>query len=234
MARLEKTSKGYYQLVESYRDKEGKPRKKTLRYFGKNKPSELELSSIKNQPPKLPDKKFDIILVDPPWHYSLRKDDKTHRNRVKYSTMTINQLKRLKVGSIAHDNCYLFMWVTKDYLKEGIELLEHWGFIYKNILTWVKVSKEGKIRMMTGHWGRNCSEFILVGIKGKTASFTSLGISNIPTVFLAEVDNKHSKKPDIPLLDALCDKIPHAEKIDLFSRENKSNWFCWGDDSSLH
>lgn len=227
----------YYALVENYRA-EGKVKQRVLKSFGTTKPDynfddekgqvKLEkIRSLKN--PQFPDGKYSIILADPPWQYSLRENDKSHRNRTDYPTMTGKALLKLPVKNLAHKNSYLFLWVTKDHLDLGFEVLEKWGFTYKNILTWVKVSKEGKISLMSGHWGRNSSEFVLVGSRGKAKCFSSLGIRNVPTVFEDVVKN-HSQKPTIPLLERLCEVMSDAPKIELFARDLRSGWEVWGNE----
>ena len=227
----------YYALVENHRV-DGKVKQRVLKSFGTTKPNYnfddekgqdklQKILSLKN--PQFPDGKFTIILADPPWQYSLRENDKSHRGRTNYPTMTSNDILKLPVKNLAQEDAYLFLWVTKDHLQLGLEVLEKWGFSYKNILTWVKVSKAGKIRIMTGHWGRNCTEFVLIGSRGKAKCFSSLGIRNIPTAFEAEVKG-HSQKPTIPLLERLCEVMPDAPKIELFAREPHSGWQVWGNE----
>ena len=165
----------YYALVENHRV-DGKVKQRVLKSFGttklnynfddeKGQDKLQKILSLKN--PQFPDGKFTIILADPPWQYSLRENDKSHRGRTNYPTMTSNDILKLPVKNLAQEDAYLFLWVTKDHLQLGLEVLEKWGFSYKNILTWVKVSKAGKIRIMTGHWGRNCTECVLMGSRGK-------------------------------------------------------------------
>ena len=59
-----------------------------------------------------PTKKYKVIYADPPWTYT----DKCHAgNRgaeYKYPCMSLSEIQKLPVESIAADNSILFMWVT--------------------------------------------------------------------------------------------------------------------------
>ncbi|MCY4628548.1 MAG: MT-A70 family methyltransferase, partial [Acidobacteria bacterium] len=45
-----------------------------------------------------------------------------------YSTVTLDDLKRLPVGKLAEDDCLLFLWATSPHLDQAIELGKAWGF----------------------------------------------------------------------------------------------------------
>lgn len=53
---------------------------------------------------------YDLIYCDPPWEYGNRISNGAACNH--YSTMSIEDLKRLPVWSLAADNAVLAMWYT--------------------------------------------------------------------------------------------------------------------------
>jgi hypothetical protein len=54
--------------------------------------------------------------------------------------MTVEEIAALPVGSIAHDDCVLWLWTTNAHLLSGdaLAVCKAWGFEPKTILTWAK------------------------------------------------------------------------------------------------
>lgn len=78
------------------------------------------------------EKKYSVILADPPWHYYVHsKKDAGRTAESHYSTMNIEDIKALPVAGIADKDCALFLWVTFPCLLEGLEVIKAWGFAYK-------------------------------------------------------------------------------------------------------
>ena len=61
----------------------------------------------------LPNKKYNIIYADPPWHFQNwnNKTAQTNPNQ-HYPTMTMKDIANMKVNDIAADDCVLLMWCT--------------------------------------------------------------------------------------------------------------------------
>ena len=183
--------------------------------------------------PPLPCGEYSIIAVDPPWQFNLRETDETHRGRTPYPNLTDEHILKMPVVAIASDDAYLFLWVTNQHLPLGFQCLESWGFTYKQIYSWVKTTKastedDPKIRIGTGHYGRNCTEHFLVATKGKPKTFMSLGIRDVPNAILSP-RREHSRKPEE--FYQLCDRLSIAlggSKIDLFARQQRPGWEVWG------
>lgn len=188
---------------------------------------DIAVRLIPNTPP-LPPGNYSLIACDPPWQYSLRETDATHRGRTPYPNMSDEIILNLDIGAIAAPNSYLFLWATNNHLPLAFRCLESWGFVYKSIHTWVKTTSKGTPHIGIGHYGRNCTEHFLVATKGNLGSFTKLGISNVPNVIMA-ARGKHSVKPEEFYL--LCDRVSNAlggERIDLFARQQREGWDVWG------
>lgn len=85
-------------------------------------------------------KKYQAIIADPPWSY---KDKKLNRGGALryYSTLSLEEIKRINVADYAAEDSLLFMWATSPLLKEALAVMEAWGFTYKTIaFAWVKRS----------------------------------------------------------------------------------------------
>src|SRR4029077_5158908 len=68
--------------------------------------------------------KRNIIYVDPCWQYEIEKLESAKKKmkgmaNSHYSTMSLEQLKQLKVQEIAAKDCLLFMWTTGPQMKNS-------------------------------------------------------------------------------------------------------------------
>ena len=172
-------------------------------------------------------KKYKVIYADPPWQYrvySKKGQGRSAENH--YHTMNIDDIRSLPVADIADDDCVLFLWITFPCLKEGISVMESWGFTYKTCgFNWVKRNKKKDTYFMgLGFWTRSNSEVCLIGTKGHPKR-VSKSVSQI-------CDSRvmaHSKKPDEirKRIVELCGDVP---RIELFARKTADGWDCLGDE----
>tara|TARA_X000001382_G_scaffold44562_1_gene30120 strand:+ start:156 stop:680 length:525 start_codon:yes stop_codon:yes gene_type:complete len=169
-----------------------------------------------------PDKKYDLIVVDPPWDVKkLTHKKRPNQVAMDYSVMSLKEISELKVGSLAKDNCWLFLWTTQKYLFSAKDILEGWGFNYLVMGVWEKTY--GKSSGMPLYGFRWNAEFILIGYKKKPLLWPKRPL--IPLVFQAP-NIKHSQKPDkfYTLIKSLGN-----DRIDLFARQKRDGWDVWGD-----
>lgn len=203
----------------------------TIAYQPTDKRGQLKLdiaTQLIPNTPALPTGNYSLIACDPPWQYSLRETDATHRGRTPYPNMTDADILNLEVGAIASSNSYLLLWTTNNHLPLAFKCLESWGFTYKGIHSWVKVTAAGNPHIGVGHYGRNCTEHFLVATKGKPGSFTKLGLTNVPNALMAR-RGKHSAKPEE--FYQLCDRLFEVlggSRVELFARSQREGWDVWG------
>ena len=172
-----------------------------------------------------PVKKYDVIYADPPWRYQDKKCNGACA--LHYDTMKIQDIKDLPVKELAAKDCVIFMWITYPMLKEGIELMEAWGFKYKTIgFQWIKLNKKnGQKFFGLGRWTRGNTEACFIGVRGKP-SRKSNSVSQIIEATIKE----HSQKPGIvrkKIKELMGDDLNY---IELFARQNISGWDCWGNE----
>ena len=175
------------------------------------------------------DKKYKVIYADPPWRYNDNK--KIHPKRRgtatrHYPTMAIEDMKKLKVQDISDENCYLFMWATFSNLKEGLDLMESWGFKYKTLgFSWIKTNKiNNKPCFGIGYYTRSNCEVCLIGLKGKPFK-----VSNSISSVIIEPREEHSKKPDI-VREKIVEFTGDVPRIELFARNWAEGWDNWGNE----
>lgn len=207
--------------------------KLAVRYSQDDKRGSLKQSIKTTQLPPIPQKNYSLIVIDPPWTYSLRESDRKHRNRTPYPNMSDEEILNLPIGEIAAQNAYLLLWTTNNHISLAFQCLEAWGFTHKSLFTWVKVTEDStsnhiKLRIGTGHYGRSCTEHFLVATIGKPSSFTHLKLTNIPNVILAP-RTEHSRKPEefFAMANRLGDALG-GPKIELFARQLRDGWDAWG------
>jgi N6-adenosine-specific RNA methylase IME4 len=179
-----------------------------------------QAQKIEQEPPPLPTGPFRVIAADPPWAYEKRAGDVSQRGGLPYPSMSPDEIKALRVGDIAADDCVLWLWTTNAHLPAAFEVVKAWGFEYKTLLTWVKD------RMGTGDWLRGQSEHCLMCVRGRPV----VVLTNQTTVLHAP-SREHSRKPDefYQLVESLC---PGA-KVELFAREQRSGWVAHGSECNL-
>jgi N6-adenosine-specific RNA methylase IME4 len=172
---------------------------------------------------KLPNKKYNVIVIDPPW--TIKKVPRSARpNQIKmdYPLMRLDEIKKMNVGDLAEDDCWIFLWATQKYLFDAKDVLEGWGFKYLVMSVWQKTYGVSAGMPLYGfQWN---AEFILVGYKNKPKIYPKRKL--IPLVFQAE-NIKHSKKPDkfYEMVEVLGEK-----RIDIFAREERNGWDVWGNE----
>jgi N6-adenosine-specific RNA methylase IME4 len=170
--------------------------------------------------------KFSTILADPPWQFANRtgKMAPEHKRLNRYGTLTLDEIKSLPVAACAHQQSHLYLWVPNALLKEGIDVLEAWGFEYKTNLVWYKVRKDGgPDGRGVGFYFRNVTELILFGVRGRMRT-DEPGRTQVNLI--ATRKREHSRKPDeiYPLIEG-CSPGPYLE---LFARGARKGWNVWG------
>ena len=170
-----------------------------------------------------PDKKYQIIVVDPPWPVKKL----THKARPKqttmdYQTMSVEQIKSLPVSKLADESCWLFLWTTQKFLFDTKSILEQWGFNHLLTMVWEKTyGRSAGMPLFGFRWN---GEFVLVGYKQKPTLWPKRSL--IPAVFAAE-NIRHSQKPDrfYEMIGPLGEN-----RIDIFARKEREGWDVWGNE----
>jgi len=164
--------------------------------------------------PRLPEQRYEVIVVDPPWEYRLRHDQGDRRNTILYPTMANEEIGDIPIQQLATADSILWLWSTNSHLPDALEIAKGWGFEYKVLLTWVKN------RIGTGYWLRGRTEHAIMAVKGHPLT----KLTNQSTVLHAPI-RAHSQKPHefYRLVETLC----AGRKIELFARENRDGWDTW-------
>lgn len=176
-------------------------------------------------------KKYKTIYADPPWQFANRtgKMAPEHKRLNRYSTMKLEDIKKLPVSNVADEKSHLYLWVPNALLPEGLEVMKAWGFEYKTNIVWEKVRKDGMPDGRgVGFYFRNVTEILLFGIKGDKNRTLQPGRSQVNLI--RSMKREHSRKPDefISLIES-CSPGPYLE---LFARGDRKNWDMWGNQAT--
>jgi len=163
---------------------------------------------------------YRTVLADPPWDFN-DKLDKTRRKP--YPTLTLVEIEDLKVEDLVGKQAHLYLWCPGTLLDEGIQVVKDWGFDYKQIIPWLKRTKNGKIHFGMGHYYRNCFEFLLFGTRGNMKLKTNNTRNFIDAV---KPDRHHSAKPDEAY--EVIEKNSEPPYIELFATSVRKGWSAWG------
>jgi len=104
-----------------------------------------------------------------------------------------------------------------------LRVMESWGFEFKNILTWAKVTRSGNPATGMGYWLRGATEHLLLGVRGKPKPL----VRNAPTWFSSPV-GRHSEKP----VEAyrIIERVSDGPRLELFARRARPGWTVWGNE----
>ncbi len=174
--------------------------------------------------PPLPPGPYNVIVSDPPWPFVDRLPGNGRGAAKWYDLMSVGDICALPVREITAENAVLFLWAPNAFISEALRVSECWGFVYKTLLTWVKVSRRGKPRMGMGRYLRNCTEQCLVATRGRVAPLRRDALN----VLFAERE-AHSAKPESFM--ALVRSLTEGPRLEMFARRQTAEFDSWGRES---
>ncbi|EKN2322796.1 DNA methyltransferase [Salmonella enterica] len=193
---------------------------------------------------------YQLIYVDPPWQYGNKISNGAAVNH--YNTLSLTELQRLPVWSLADENAVLAMWYTGTHNQEAIKLAEAWGFTVRTMkgFTWVKLNQcaelriskalsEGEVtdfydflyllnvetRMNGGNHTRANTEDLLIATRGAGLERKHAGIKQV----IYSPLGAHSEKP-WEVRYRLEQLYGDVSRIELFARDIWPGWDRWGNE----
>jgi N6-adenosine-specific RNA methylase IME4 len=132
--------------------------------------------------------------------------------------MTLEDICGLPIDDVVTDDALLFLWSSPPMLEKATRVLEAWGFQYKTMAVW------DKLTIGMGYFFRQQHELLLVGERGNMPKPSP---ENRPPSVIQETRGKHSEKPAAfyEIIEAM---YPELLKLELFSRRRREGWISWG------
>ena len=176
--------------------------------------------------------KYNIMYADPPWPFRVWSEKGTGRSADNhYPTMSLERICALPVQDLADENCALFLWVTIPCLRQGLAVIDAWGFQYKTLaFVWIKQNRKSDgLFWGMGYWTRSNAELCILATRGHPKRHSP----RVHQVIISHVE-EHSKKPH-EVRERIVQLMGDVPRIELFAREKPSGWDVWGNevDSSI-
>uniref|UniRef100_A0A8B9FP16 Methyltransferase like 4 n=1 Tax=Amazona collaria TaxID=241587 RepID=A0A8B9FP16_9PSIT len=176
-------------------------------------------------------KKYDVIVIDPPW------ENKSVKRSSRYSYLSSWQIKQIPVPALAAPNCLVVTWVTNrqkhlHFVKD--ELYPHWSVKTLAEWHWVKITGAGEFVFPLDSLHKKPYEVLVLGrVQGdvKQTLRKSEDVLPIPEhkLIVSIPCSLHSHKP--PLTGVLAEFLkPDVECLELFARSLQPGWTSWGNE----
>ncbi|NXN57714.1 METL4 protein, partial [Rynchops niger] len=176
-------------------------------------------------------KKYDVIVIDPPW------ENKSVKRSNRYSHLSSWQIKQIPVPTLAAPDCLVVTWVTNRqkhlrFVKD--ELYPHWSVKTLAEWHWVKITRAGEFVLPLDSLHKKPYEVLVLGrVQGdvKEALRKPEDVLPIPEhkLIVSIPCSLHSHKP--PLTAVLAEFIkPDVECLELFARNLQPGWTSWGNE----
>lgn len=176
-------------------------------------------------------KKYDVIVIDPPW------ENKSVKRSSRYSYLSSWQIKQIPVPALAAPNCLVVTWVTNrqkhlHFVKD--ELYPHWSVKTLAEWHWVKITGAGEFVFPLDSLHKKPYEVLVLGrVRGevKETLRKSEDVRPIPEhkLIVSIPCSLHSHKP--PLTAVLAEFLkPDVECLELFARNLQPGWTSWGNE----
>jgi N6-adenosine-specific RNA methylase IME4 len=189
-------------------------------------------------------KKFDLVLLDPPWpNRSVKRTHKTAHST--YSTaQSLEDIYQLLMGMdldiLMVDSCLVAIWITnkpaiRDLVLGENGLFDCWGVELVEEWVWLKTTISGEpVTPIDSVW-RKPYEILLLGRKSKQYSAplreTPKAHSQITRKVIISVPDLHSRKPCLKeLFQKYVPDDNSYRALEVFARHLVAGWWSWGDE----
>lgn len=146
-----------------------------------------------------------------------------------YETIPTADICKLDIGKICKENSICMIWTPFAKINEALRVMDAWGFVYLNKMTWIKTNSDGSPRMGIGNIVRNCAEDILIGRRGHVRNPEPA--NRFLSVFFAD-QSDHSRKPP-ESYDIIQSMFPTLTKIEIFARWVYPGWTGVGNEAEI-
>ena len=177
------------------------------------------------------DSKYQIIYTDPPWQQSKGGKKRARPNssggKLDYPTMNLQEIKELHkyiAENLCEEKHNVFMWTINKYLVEAQKFMEELGYTLHARIVWNKTTG-----MAPAFTLRFQTEYLLWFYKKGNILMPREKTRGKYGDIMTESVKKHSQKP-LCAYEMLEDMFPSAKKLELFARNTRNKWDCFGNE----
>ncbi len=187
----------------------------------------LELFANRSVPPPPRVGVYGTVLADPPWPEhgggAIKRGADRH-----YDLMSVDDIALLPVTFWAATDAHLYLWVTNNYLEDGLSVLRAWGFRYVTTITWLK-ERHGQPQIGLGQYFRGVTEHCLFGVRGVIPYRTKENGQRAQGVTgFVSARQEHSVKP--VELRSMVELVSPGPRLEMFARREFEGWDAWGNE----
>lgn len=182
--------------------------------------NEIRKDKYKLNESNLPEGKYRVFYVDPPWKYNDTCESGAIQSGgavVHYPTMDIESICEIPIPEMTLDNAVLFLWTTSPLLEDSFKVINEWGFKYKSSFIWDKVKHN------MGHYNSVRHELLLIATKGSCVPDNMKLFDSVQSIEKTD----HSTKPE-EFRNIINELYPNGKRIELFARKKTDGWDFYG------
>ena len=175
---------------------------------------------------------YRCIAADPPWPE--RGGGKSKRGADRhYPLLSTEDIPRVMMQSqiwLPADDAHLWLWVTDNYLTQGLALVTALGFRYVRTAVWVKPT------IGLGQYLRGQHELCLFAVRGRLPACSKavpsvFGGGPLPHPCYPNTRRRmHSAKP--PEAYGAIERVSPGPRLEMFARRPRPGWDVWGNEVS--
>lgn len=174
-------------------------------------------------------RKFDFILLDPPW------ENRSVKRKANYTTSSVqSMIEDMDLSSYLQANGFVGIWVTNKSAHRDLVLGEGGLFQSINVTLveewiWIKTTTKGApITELDGVW-RKPYEVMLLGQAPQSRLQLAQPAKEIRRRVIAGVPDLHSRKPCLKTL--IEPYLPQDHQVlEVFARYLVQGWTSWGNE----
>jgi len=188
--------------------------------------------------------RYRVLYSDPPWLE--RGGGKIKRGADRhYPLMSTDAICALPVLDWVAADAHAYIWVTNNFLPDGLRVMRAWGFDYVTKIDWFKGSTtfaaeeeadddamDAALEAGLGQYFRGVTESCLFGVRGRVpyALLPNGKRAQGRTGFHASRRSlAHSQKPE--KMRAMIERVsPAVPRLEMFARRPAPGWDVWGNE----
>ncbi len=183
---------------------------------------------------------YACIAMDPPWLERGGGQCKRGADR-HYPLMPVKEILRVILASSSWrpaQDSHLWMWVTDNFLPDGLWLIDQLGFRYVRTFPWVKVKDEpadddaelksddeGLLQVGLGQYARGAHELLLLSTRG---SLPVPPPAERPRSVILARRGRHSEKPERAF--RVMERVSPGPRVEFFARARRPGWDAMGNE----
>lgn len=205
--------------------------------------------------------RFRCLLADPPWLE--RGGGKSKRGADRHyplaPTKEIPGIIRSSGLFRPAENAHFWLWVTDNFLEDGLFVMRELGFRYVRCKIWVKMPDPGhvlrdlveqvlasalspakaieqalkllRVAVGLGQYLRGAHEICLFGVRGKGLDpSVRTAHRDVPSVVFG-ARGRHSAKPESSY--EAIERVSKGPRVEFFARSCREGWVSWGNDAAV-